>query len=106
LPRILTLSGAGKQNPAPLFDYDIQKESVLSSYEIADSELQQAVNTLLIHQGKQYTYSISDASLLLGISEEFLRKRLVNGNIKSVRFGDRQMISVFELAKLITKGVN
>jgi hypothetical protein len=50
-------------------------------------------------------FSIKESAVALSVSPEFIRKRISDGSIKSVNLGDRKMISINELAKIIYKGV-
>lgn len=50
-------------------------------------------------------FSISEAAVLLNLSYDFVRNKIVTGSIVAVKFGDRYMISVFELGRILAEGV-
>ena len=50
-------------------------------------------------------FSISEAAVLLNLSYDLVRNRIVAGSIAAVKFGDRYMISVFELGRILAEGV-
>ena len=57
-----------------------------------------------INPGK-VLYSIDETARTLNMGKEFVRRRLQNGEIKCVYFGDRQMITIYEIARIINNGV-
>jgi excisionase family DNA binding protein len=50
-------------------------------------------------------FSISETASILNISYDFVRKNILNGRIKSTRFGDRCMVNIYELNRLLLEGV-
>ncbi len=78
-------------------DRDDTTNDLITYSEILKATLQQFPNKML--------FSITDASAALGVSPEFIRKGITNGFINSVNLGDRKMISINELAKIIYQGV-
>ncbi|MBE0550933.1 MAG: helix-turn-helix domain-containing protein [Ignavibacterium sp.] len=60
--------------------------------------------TILQYPNKML-FSIKESAAALSVSPEFIRKKISDGFIKSVNLGDRKMISINELAKIIYKGV-
>lgn len=65
--------------------------------EILKSTISQYPNKML--------FSIKESAVALSVSPEFIRKKISDGFIKAVSLGDRKMISINELAKIIYKGV-
>ena len=49
--------------------------------------------------------SLKEAAKQLTIGEEFLRRRIKSGKIKVTYFGDKPLINIVELARIITEGV-
>jgi len=73
------------------------EDDLLAYHEILKSALTQFPNKLL--------FSIQDAANALSVSSEFIRKKISDGQIQSVALGDRKMISINELARIIYKGI-
>lgn len=73
------------------------QEDLIAYSEILKAALTQYPNKML--------FSIKESALALSVSPEFIRKKISDGSIKSVNLGDRKMISINELAKIIYKGV-
>lgn len=77
----------------------------------SDTPIDQKTNTdsalsLLLkeHNGK-FNYSIKDCAEILNLSYEFVRRQVQHNKISSINYGDKKMISILELARIITKGV-
>ena len=68
-------------------------------------DIKTAVILLLENHNKQYNYTIREASKILNVSIEFIRRRISNGQIYSAKFGDKPMISVFELSRILIEGI-
>ncbi|MEO8231492.1 MAG: hypothetical protein ABI638_04375 [Ignavibacteriota bacterium] len=73
------------------------KDDLLTYSEILKATLAQYPSKML--------FSIKDSANALSVSPEFIRKKISDGFIKSVSLGDRKMISINELAKIIYQGV-
>lgn len=50
-------------------------------------------------------FSISETAKIINLSYDFVREKVKCGLINSVSYGDRTMISVFEIARILTEGV-
>ena len=50
-------------------------------------------------------FTPKEAGHQLGVGEEFLRRRIKNGLIKTIYMGDKPMIQITELARLIIEGI-
>lgn len=86
-----------------------QTENRILQY--SDSSIEYVVNTdsalsllLKAHNGK-INFSIKECSEILNLSYEFVRRQVQYKKIASINFGDKKMISILELARIITKGV-
>ena len=77
--------------------YSTECPDFLSYAEILRSVIKQFPHKML--------FSIQEAANALSVSIEFLRKKINDGVIVSVSMGDRKMISINELTKIIHKGV-
>jgi len=73
------------------------KTDLFSYYNVLETIIKQYPNKML--------FNLNEASQALGVSVEFIRKRVTEKKIKSVNLGDRKMISINELATIIYKGV-
>jgi len=50
-------------------------------------------------------FSISEAAEIFNVSYDFVRERIIAGTIKAVKYGDRMMINIIELTRIINQGV-
>jgi excisionase family DNA binding protein len=50
-------------------------------------------------------YSIREAAEVLNLSYDFLREKISCGSVAAIKFGDRYMITVFELGRILAQGV-
>ena len=62
--------------------------------------------TILVHNhpGKE-CFSLKDVAAKLGVGEEFIRRRIKSDKIKATYLGDKPIINIVELARIITEGV-
>ncbi len=56
------------------------------------------------HPGKE-CFSLKEAAAKLGVGEEFIRRRIKSSKIKATYLGDKPIINIVELARIITEGV-
>lgn len=73
------------------------KDDLIAYSEILNAAIAQYPNKML--------FSIKDTAAALSVSPEFIRKKITDGNIFSVTLGDRKMVSINELARIIYKGI-
>jgi excisionase family DNA binding protein len=50
-------------------------------------------------------FSLDEAAEQLTVGNEFIRRRIKSGKIKVTYLGDKPLISIVELARIITEGV-
>ena len=50
-------------------------------------------------------FSIDETAKIVNVSYDFIRERIKDGSIKAVRYGDRMMIGISELIRIINEGV-
>lgn len=90
-----------KAEPVPqdeMKDRDEETSFDLLSYaEILKATIKQFPQKLL--------FSVKETADTLCVSVEFIRKKITEQKITTVSFGDRKLISINELARLIHKGV-
>lgn len=60
---------------------------------------------LLQQKPGKFIYSLNEAAEILGIGQEFLRRRIKSGKIRSVSLGDKPAINIIELARILSEGV-
>ena len=99
MPQIIDLRNieSKKQASKPISKTVIKEEP--------NMDIQDTRSILLsINPGKA-VYSIEDTAKVLNMGYEFVRRRIQNGKIKCVYFGDRQMINIDEIARIIKYGV-
>lgn len=58
-----------------------------------------------LHKDK-VNYSIEETAKKLNVSYEFTREAIKKGKINSKLFGDRPMVNVHELARILTEGID
>lgn len=58
-----------------------------------------------LNDGK-INYSVRETAHTLNLSYEFTREAIKKRKIKSKSFGDRPMVNVHELARILTEGIN
>jgi excisionase family DNA binding protein len=50
-------------------------------------------------------FSLYEAAEQLTVGDEFIRRRIKSGKIKATYLGDKPLINIVELARIITEGV-
>jgi excisionase family DNA binding protein len=50
-------------------------------------------------------FSLNEAAKQLTVGNEFIRRRIKSGKIKATYLGDKPLINIVELARIITEGV-
>ena len=50
-------------------------------------------------------FSITEAASVLNVSYDFVREHIISDDIKAQKYGDRWMINLFEMVRLLTEGV-
>ena len=50
-------------------------------------------------------FSLSETAEQLTVGDEFIRRRIKSGKIKATYLGDKPLINIVELARIITEGV-
>lgn len=91
---------ASSQHEAPenlTTNYTLEKTDLLAYSEILKAVLFQYPEKLL--------FNLKEAAYALNVSVEFLRKKVSLGQINIVSLGDRKMISINELTRIITEGI-
>ncbi len=70
-----------------------------------EEEIQTSINQLLSLFPGKLAFTQREASKILGISYQFINRNCVTGLIKTIKFGDRQLINIHEMARLLNEGV-
>ena len=50
-------------------------------------------------------FSICEVAKILNLSYDFVREKIASGSIAAAKFGDRYMVNVFELERILERGV-
>ena len=50
-------------------------------------------------------FSITEAASVLNVSYDFVREHIISEDIKAQQYGDRWMINLFELLRILMEGV-
>ena len=77
----------------------VEKENV----EITNFDFEAYLKTM---DNKKLLYSINEIAKMLSLSYEFIRTRVDSGKIKSKKFGDRRMIPINEVIRILENGVD
>lgn len=72
---------------------------------ISDDEYKMTMNILVHNNPNKTNFTYSEAASLLNVKNEFIRRRAKSGLIRVTYFGDKPMIHISELARLLTKGI-
>ena len=63
------------------------------------------LEVLIKNNPNKTIFSLKEAAEQLTIGEEFIRRRIKSGKIKATYLGDKPLINIVELARIITEGV-
>ena len=50
-------------------------------------------------------FSLNEAASVLNVSYDFIREHIISEDIKAQKYGDRWMINLFELIRILMEGV-
>lgn len=50
-------------------------------------------------------FSLDEAASVLNVSYDFIREHIISNDIKSIKYGNRRMIGLFELIRILMEGV-
>jgi excisionase family DNA binding protein len=79
--------------------------SVRNEESEADQCYQLTLDVLVKNNPDKVIFSIREAADILGVGEEFIRRRTKTGKIKATYLGDKPFINIVELARISTEGV-
>ena len=87
-------------SPPSTFNHSVQKP------ESEVKKLHQLILDVLVKNNPdKVIFSIREAADILGVGEEFIRRRTKTGKIKATYLGDKPFINIVELARISTEGV-
>ena len=87
-----------KNNPASSY-------SPVSAIDITDDEYKLTLNVLVHHYPGKTNFTIEEVAAQLGVGREFIRRRIKSGQIKAINYGDKPMVLITELTRILTKGL-
>lgn len=90
---------ARKINLPPLANSSTLKKEVITQTPDSATQFIERIFPL------KYNFSITEAAGILNVSYDFIREHIICGDINATRFGDRWMINLNELSKLLSEGV-
>ncbi len=67
--------------------------------------IEKTAELLLKESGSKFNFTFKEASNVLGIGEEFLRRRVKKNIIASTYLGSKPMIHYMEIARILIEGV-
>ena len=56
--------------------------------------------------GNKINFTINETSQLLNMSYDFIREKIKSNKIIASRYGDRYMINIFEVSRILVDGVD
>ena len=80
------------------------KGNILNDFD-ANESFRLNLEILVKNNPDKIVFSIKEASKLMMVGEEFVRRRIRSGKINATYLGDKPSISLTELARIITEGV-
>lgn len=80
-------------------------EDVQSTIDISDDEYKMTINILVHNNPNKTSFTFDEVASQLNVGSEFIRRRVKATRIKVIYFGDKPMIHISELARLLTKGI-
>jgi len=81
----------------PLDDAHIENE--------VDDDFRITLEVLSKNNPNKTLFSLDEAAQQLIVGDEFIRRRIKSGKIKATYLGDKPLINIVELARIITEGV-
>jgi len=79
--------------------------SVRNAESEVDQSYQLVLDVLVKNNPDKIIFSFREAADILGVGEEFIRRRTKSGKIKATYLGDKPFINIVELARVSTEGV-
>jgi len=70
-----------------------------------DDAFRIALEVLSKNNPNKTLFSLDETALQLTVGVEFVRRRIKSGKIKATYLGDKPLINIIELARIITEGV-
>ena len=98
------LSNTKKFKPKESNDSKDHKQIIHNDFD-ANESFKLNLEILVKNNPDKIVFSIQEATKILGVGEEFIRRRIKAGKIKSTYLGDKPFINIVELAHIITEGV-
>ncbi|MBI2417224.1 MAG: helix-turn-helix domain-containing protein [Ignavibacteriales bacterium] len=80
-------------------------EALTQACDISEDEYRLTINILVHNNLNKITFTIDEVAAQLGVSREFIRRRVKAGKIKAIYHGDKPAIHITELARLLTEGI-
>lgn len=80
-------------------------EDIQPAIDISDDEYKMTINILVHNNPNKTSFTFDETALQLNVGTEFIRRREKAARIKVIYFGDKPMIHISELARLLTKGI-
>ncbi len=79
-------------------------EELHSIFEVDDA-FRIALEVLSKNNPNKTLFSLDETATQLTVGVEFVRRRIKSGKIKATYLGDKPLINIIELARIITEGV-
>jgi len=94
-----------KCKPEKISGPKVQKQDLPEIQEnVSEEILKLTLNILVQNNPNKLTFTLKEAAQQMNVGEEFLRRRVKSGIIKTIYMGDKPMIQITELARLLAGG--
>ncbi len=84
---------------------NLKKGKINNAIHSMESDYKGNLELLMSINPRKINYSIKETAEHLGVSYDFIREAIHTQKIKTAKFGDRYLIHVNELARILTEGV-
>ena len=71
---------------------------------VSEENFNLTLNILVQNNPNKLAFTLKEAAQQMNVGEEFLRRRVKSGIIKTIYMGDKPMIQITELARLLAGG--
>ena len=71
----------------------------------SESDYRLTIDILVHNNPQKITFTIDETASLMSVNKEFIRRRIKAGKIRAMYYGDKPMVHISELAKILTEGI-
>lgn len=82
---------------------DVKAEEVNNNLTVPAEKYLEVLNN---KYPNKLNFTVKETSDIIGLSYDFVREKIIKGSISSIKYGDRFMVSQFELSRILSQGVS